>query len=117
MPDAVNRAATPYSVACGSKYHAKTWLDDHGGHRINLQRGRRARSFGVGAIAEGRPGPGQELPRADLRLAPPAHPLGDEGALVLGHRAADLQEELVMRALTHRTVDEQHLRTQPREFL
>jgi hypothetical protein len=38
-----------------------------------------------------------------------AHPLGDQRALVLGHRPADLQQQLVVRVITHRPVQELHL--------
>ena len=49
--------------------------------------------FGIGAVAEGYPHPGQELPGAQLRQAPTAHPLSNECPLVLGHRSPYLQQE------------------------
>ena len=41
-----------------------------------------------------------------LAQAAAAHSLGDQGALVLGHRAADLQQQLVVWILAHRPVEE-----------
>ncbi len=66
---------------------------------FHSQTRRVARPFGIGAVAEGHPHPGQELPGAQLRQAPAAHPLCDERPLVLGHRSPYLQQELVVGVL------------------
>ena len=60
----------------------------------------------VGPVSVRRPGPRQHLPA--LQLVEPAAPraLGDERALVLGHRPADLQEQLVLGIVGERTVGE-----------
>ena len=60
----------------------------------------------IHAIAIGRAGPGEQL--ASLQLAQPTAtgPLGNERALVLGHRPTDLQKQLVVGVLAHRTVEE-----------
>ncbi len=34
------------------------------------------------------------------------HPLGNQGALVLGHRTADLEHQLVVGVIAHRTIEE-----------
>jgi hypothetical protein len=38
-------------------------------------------------------------------LPPSAHPIRNQGSLVLGDGPSDLQKQLIMRILTHRTVD------------
>jgi hypothetical protein len=35
-----------------------------------------------------------------------SHPFGDQGPLILGDRPADLEQELVVRVLGHRPVEE-----------
>jgi len=45
-----------------------------------------------------------------------AHPLGNQGALVLGHCAADLQHQLVVRIIAHRTIEELDLAADPLQF-
>ena len=42
---------------------------------------------------------------AQLGLAPPSHALGNQGALVLGHGGANLQQQLIMRIITHGPLD------------
>ena len=57
-------------------------------------------------VAVGGAGPGEHLagPEAALPAAPRA--LGDQGPLVLGDGPADLEQELVVRVLGHRAVEE-----------
>jgi hypothetical protein len=57
-------------------------------------------------VAVRRPGPGQELAAAPLRLPAPAHPVGDQRPLVFGHGAADLHHQLLVRVIARRPVDE-----------
>jgi hypothetical protein len=45
------------------------------------------------------------------------HPLGDQRPLVLGHRPADLQQQLVVRVLAHRPVQELHPAALPGQLL
>jgi hypothetical protein len=52
-----------------------------------------------------------------VRSAAPYHPLGDQGALVLGHRPADLQQELVLRVAPHRPIEENGLASSALELL
>ncbi len=66
--------------------------------------------LGVEPVAIGRPRPRQQGAGAQLAQAAAAHALGDQGALVLGHGAADLQQQLVVRVAAHRPVEEHHLR-------
>jgi hypothetical protein len=63
----------------------------------------------VQAVPERSRGPRQQRARPQLRLPTPAHPLGDQRPLVLRDRAADLQQQLVMRVGAHRPVQELHL--------
>jgi hypothetical protein len=72
--------------------------------------GRVARPLGVEPVAVGRPRPGQQGAGPQLAQAAAAHALGDQGPLVLGHGAADLQQQLVVRVAAHRPVEEHHLR-------
>jgi hypothetical protein len=76
-----------------------------------------ARPVRVDPVAEGRPRPGQHQPRLQLALTAAAHALGDQRALVLRDRAADLQQQLVVRVLAHRTVEEPYLAAMPLQFL
>jgi len=71
--------------------------------------GRITGPLGIQPVAERRAGPRQQRARPQLGLPPPAHPLGDQRALVLGDRAADLQQQLVVRIVAHRPVQELHL--------
>jgi hypothetical protein len=52
-----------------------------------------------------------------VRSGAPHHALADQGALVLGDGAADLQQELVVRVSAHRPVEELDLGTVPLQFL
>jgi hypothetical protein len=52
--------------------------------------GRVARPLGIEPVAIRWPRPGQQGAGAQPAQAAAAHALGDQGALVLGHRAADL---------------------------
>ena len=91
--------------------------DERRGRGIPPHARRVARVLRVDLVAQGHADPRQELARAEPVEAPPAHPLGDERALVLGDRAANLQEQLVVRVLAHRAVDEHRLAASPRQFL
>ena len=64
---------------------------------------------GVQAVPERRPGPRQQRARLQLGLPSAAHPLGDQRPLILRDRAADLQQQLVVRVGAHRPVQELHL--------
>ena len=98
----------------GDGAQGRTLLEVPGEHLPNdgrlvlfyAQTRRVARPFGIGAVAERHPHPGQELPGAQLRQPPAAHPLGDEGPLVLGHRPPYLQQELVVGVLAHGPLQE-----------
>jgi hypothetical protein len=80
---------------------------DHGGLRlVQPHAGWVTRPFGVEPVAVGRPRPGQQGAGTQLAQATTPHPLGDQGSLVLGHRAADLEQQLVMRIAAHRPIEE-----------
>jgi hypothetical protein len=50
------------------------------------------RAVRIEEIAVGRSGPRQQLATAEFGLAPASHPLGDQGALILRHSTANLEE-------------------------
>ena len=62
--------------------------------------------LGVQPVPERRRGPRQQRARPQLGLPAPAHPLGDQRALVLRDRPADLQQKLIVRVGAHRPVQE-----------
>jgi len=72
-------------------------------------RGRVARTVGIQAVAERRAGPRQQRARPQPGVPAAPHPLGDQRALVLRDRAADLQQQLVVRVVAHRPVQELHV--------
>jgi hypothetical protein len=65
-------------------------LDHSGLDRRNAHPTGIPRAFGIEKIAVGRASPGQQLATAELGLASSSHPFGDQGALVLRHRATNL---------------------------
>jgi hypothetical protein len=42
-------------------------------------------------------------------LAAAAHPVGNECPLIFGHRATDLEQQVIMRVVTHRTIEKLHV--------
>jgi hypothetical protein len=62
----------------------------------------------VQPIPIGRPRPGQQLPATQPRLPPAAHPVGDQGPLVLGDRATDLGHQLLVRVVAEGSIDKHH---------
>jgi hypothetical protein len=89
--------------------HRLAGLDPHPGHLTG--------PLGVQPVAKRPPGPRQQRARPQPRLAPAAHPLGDQRALILGHRPADLQQQLVVRILAHRPVQELHPAAMPTKLV
>ena len=74
-------------------------------------------AFRVQPVTERRRGPGQQRARPQLGLAPAAHPLGDQRALVLSHRPTDLQQQLIVRILAHRPVQKLDLAAVPAQLV
>ncbi len=50
--------------------------------------------------------PRQQHAGAQLGQPAAAHALGDQRALILGHSAADLQQQVIVRVVAHRSVEE-----------
>jgi hypothetical protein len=75
-----------------------------------------ARTLQTQAIAVRRDRPGEQDACMELMQSPPAHPLGNENAFVFRHCAPNLQEQLVVRILTHRPVQEFHLTASARKL-
>jgi hypothetical protein len=134
--DATNRGARPprrargrgnaARVQTGGELHQRNpRLSVHGeqlGHDGRLRRIERdtpwvTRSIRAQPIGVGRAGPGQQRPGTQLGQPAAAHPLGDQRALVLGHRAADLQQQMVMWVVAHRALQELRGTASPRPFL
>src|SRR5512132_2014960 len=82
--------------------------DHHGSDRVDLERGGVPGPLGVQPVAIGCPRPGQQLPAAQPGLPPAPHPVGDQGPLVLGDRAADLGDQLLMGVVAQGAVAEHH---------
>lgn len=76
-----------------------------------------ARAFYVQDIAIGRAGPGQQLPAAQPGLAAAPHALSDQVAFILRHGTPDLEQELVMRVITHRAIQKLDLAAALGEFV
>jgi polar amino acid transport system substrate-binding protein len=57
------------------------------------------------------------LATAQLRLSATSHPVGDQGAFILGHGPPDLEQELIVRILTHGSVQELNRTAPLGEFL
>src|SRR3954462_2054276 len=81
-------------------------LSDCGGFgRVLAQASRVTGVIGIHTVAVRRLRPGQQDSGLKLAKTATAHPFRDQAALVLGHRAADLQQELVVWILAHRPVE------------
>ena len=91
--------------------------DQHRLPGLHPHSGRLARPLGVQAVAKRRRGPRQQRARPQLGLPPAAHPLGDQRALILRDRPADLQQQLIMGILAHRPVQELHLAAAPGKLI
>jgi hypothetical protein len=65
-----------------------------------------ARPVGGHPVAVRGAGPGEHLAGLELALSASPHALGDQRSLILGDRPADLEQELVVRVLGHRPVEE-----------
>jgi hypothetical protein len=104
----VRRLATPYRLAgvCGSVVPCNDLGDHRGFDGSDLQAPGIAWALGGHDIAVGGHAPGQPLAAAQLRLPATSHPVGDQGAFILGHRPPDLEQELIVGVLTHGPVQE-----------
>ena len=61
--------------------------------------------------------PGKKLPAAQLCKASSSHPVGNQLTFILGDGASYLEQELVMRVITHGTVNKDDLAATLMEFL
>ena len=73
--------------------------------RIDPHPARIAGAVGIQEIAIGGAAPGQELATAEFGLAPPPHPLGNQDAFILRDRSPNVEQELIMRVITHGTLE------------
>jgi hypothetical protein len=74
-------------------------------------------ALGIQDIAVGGHTPGQQLPTAQFGLPATPHPVGEQGAFILGHCSPDLEEKLLVRVLTHRSLQKLDLTAPLGEFL
>ena len=74
--------------------------------RVEVDARRVAGPVGRHPVAVRGAGPGEHLASPVAALAAAPRPLGDQGPLVLGDGAADLEQELVVRVPGHRAVEE-----------
>jgi hypothetical protein len=91
---------------CGSVVPRKNLGDHRGFDGIAPQTLGIAWALGVHDIAVGGHTPGPPLPAAPFGLAATSPPVGDQGAFILGHGPPDLEQELIVRILTHGPVQE-----------
>jgi hypothetical protein len=75
-----------------------------------------SRSHGINAIPVRRSGPREQHARFEFRQATTSHAFADQTAFVLGDRASDLQQELIVRVVAHGALDEFHAATALLEF-
>jgi hypothetical protein len=93
-------------------------LGDHRGFdRVDPEALRIAGPLGIHHIAIRWHAPRQHLAAAQLGLAAASHPVRDKAALILGHGTPDLEEELIVRILTHRSLQKLHLASPLRQFV
>jgi hypothetical protein len=70
-----------------------------------------SRVIWIDLIPINRLGPGQQNPSPVFSLTPATHPVGNQDAFILCNRASDLQNQLVMRVLADRAIQEFDLTT------
>jgi hypothetical protein len=99
-PDHAPKRRPVFQIAC------EEFLDHGPLCRVDTHPTRITWSVWVDTVALRHAGPGQQRPRAQLVEPSAPHPLGNEGPLLFGHRSANLQQQLVMRVVTHRAVEE-----------
>src|SRR6266567_5817742 len=63
----------------------------------------------VNAIAVGWPSPGQQAPGLILLVSSPSHAFGAQAAFILSDCSSDLEQELIMRILTHGLIHKRDL--------
>jgi hypothetical protein len=93
-------------TAAGGAVAGKDCLDPDALSRLDPHAGGIARMLQAEALALRGNRPRQPEARLECMQSPAPHALGDEGAFVLRHRATHLQEQVVMRILTHGPVQE-----------
>ncbi|MCZ7568888.1 MAG: hypothetical protein M5U01_09925 [Ardenticatenaceae bacterium] len=70
--------------------------------RVKAHAARIARSLRIEDVPVRGDAPRQELAAAQFRLPATAHALGNQAALIFGHRPTDLQQQLIVRVIRHR---------------
>jgi hypothetical protein len=95
----------------------KDLLDDLGFDRIQPDSTGITWALRIQNVAIRRRRPRQQGPAAQFGLASPAHPLGDQAPFVLRDGAANLQQELIMRVITHRPIEKLNLTAPALHFI
>lgn len=85
--------------------------------RVHTDLTRLTGTLSIQEVAIRRARPGQELPTAEPGVAAPAHAIRHQRALVLRHGPPHLEEELIMRIITHGVRAKRSLASPLREFI
>jgi hypothetical protein len=89
---------------------------DRGGSFIDFDQRGITRSFWMDAIAVWRVRPWQQPTGPQLGLTSTSHPVCNQRPFVLGDGTPDLKDELLMRVVARRAIDEYHADPMPLEF-
>ena len=73
--------------------------------------------LGIELVAEGGSAPRQQMACPQMGEAAPAHPVADQGALILSDRPTNLQQQLVVRVLPHGPLNKLDAAAMRLEFL
>ena len=92
-------------------------LYDGGRDRIDLETMRVSRMFRIEQVPIRSTAPGKELPAPQLCKPSSSHPVGNQLPFILGDSTSHLEQELVMRVVTHGTVNKDDLTATLMQFL
>jgi hypothetical protein len=81
-------------------------VDEGGRGWIEVQLSGITRMLGIESVAERSATPGQQLACSQTGETTAPHPVTDEGALILGDRSTNRQQQLVVWVLTHGPLEE-----------
>jgi hypothetical protein len=84
---------------------------------INTEAAGVTEMVGIQDVAIGRARPRQEWATAEFGMPAPAHTISHQGPLVLRHRPPHVQQQLIVRIMTHRPFQEFDLTPPLREFI
>jgi hypothetical protein len=100
----------------GSQITGENLLDNGALRIIQTHATRIARGVWISAIAVGRQSPRQQAPGFEFSQATAPGALDNQASFVFGDRAAHLEQQLVVRVLTHGAVEKFDLATVALQF-